>query len=84
MNTPTRLVGFALILTAALGAGYGVGAAVGPLDSGTTAITTTPDGMEQHATNQTAGPDSGSDGPGAAATPGSATSTPSPAGKGHR
>ena len=80
MNTPIRLAGFALILTAALGVGYGVGAAVGSLDSGTT---TTPDDMQEHATTQNADPASGSGGNGAAATPGSATPTPSPAGTGH-
>ena len=35
MSTPVRLVGFALVVLLGLGGGYAVGAAVGPLDTGT-------------------------------------------------
>ena len=68
MNTPTRLGGFALILTAALGAGYGVGAAVGPVGAGPSAGAT-----GEHARSETVGPASpsgGPDGHGVAKTPG--------------
>jgi len=51
MNTPTRLVGFSVILAAALGAGYGTGAVVGPLETGTP--TSTAGAMEGHATSET-------------------------------
>ncbi|QTE30168.1 hypothetical protein [Pengzhenrongella sicca] len=33
MSAPGRLLGFALVLAAALGAGYGVGALVGPVST---------------------------------------------------
>ena len=34
MSDTGRLLGFGLVLAAALGAGFGVGVAVGPLDTG--------------------------------------------------
>lgn len=34
MSDPAKLLGFGLILAAALGIGYGVGTAVGPLGDG--------------------------------------------------
>lgn len=35
MSTTTRLLAFALVLLVALGAGWALGAAVGPVDAGT-------------------------------------------------
>jgi hypothetical protein len=50
VNTLARLGGFTLILTAALGAGYGVGAAVGPFNAGTS---TKVSDMNEHPTTTT-------------------------------
>ena len=52
MNTPARLAGFALILTAVLGVGYGAGAAVGPLNASTSTSTEVSD-MDEHSTTPT-------------------------------
>ena len=38
MSTPVRLVGFALVVALGLGGGYAVGAAVGPLDTGSAPV----------------------------------------------
>jgi hypothetical protein len=76
MNTPARLAGFAVILTAALGAGYGAGAAVGPLGTSTSATTRTAteaSDMNEHSITQTAPTSAVHGGHAAAATPGQAT-----------
>ena len=67
MNTPTRLAGFSVILTAALAAGYGAGAAVGPLGTSTSARTSTAteaSDMNDHSTTPTT-PTTSSDSTGA-------------------
>lgn len=62
MNTPTKLAGFALVLVAAFGAAAGLGNAVGPMESSTSAA--------EHATMNMGGEDAAAGGSASEEIPG--------------